>query len=104
MNEPDTTTLRPFVNATGALIVKTESKKKRKARVPRAPRVLDPGIQAIHDAAKLDVKNYRRKQASAKLLATIVTKRLPQLTQDDRNKLADALRDNTTLNLIPANP
>ena len=87
-----------------APLLVTKPPRKRKAATPRAPRVIDPGIAAIHTAAKAEVLNYRRKQASARLLATIITKRLAQLTTEDRNKLADALCDSTTPTLTPTQP
>lgn len=63
--------------------------RKRKASVPRKPRVVDPAITA-------KVKAYRDSLLkSSKRLATIL-KLVPLLTQEDRNKLADALRYLTT--------
>ncbi|TSA40190.1 hypothetical protein D4Q85_00195 [bacterium] len=79
MNEPTTTP------------IPTATKKPRKTRTPRAPRQIDPGIALIHADAAKQVAAYRSKQASAKILATILNKRLPQLTDNDKFKLRVAL-------------
>ncbi len=73
------------------------TKRTRKPRIaitlgiPRAPRRIDPGIKEIHDFAKAKVAQYRSAQASAKILATILNKRLAQLTDDDKGRLRAAL-------------
>ena len=70
--------------------------RKRRSTSPRSPRVLDPGVAAIHAEAKAKVAEYRRAQASGGILKTIIDKRLAQLTDNDRQKLYDALKELVT--------
>ncbi len=82
----------------------TEVSKKRRFKVPRkpsAPRVMDPEIVALRKAHNANVKALHTRRASAKLLATILNKRLAQMTQDDRSKLFDALAKTETPKLLP---
>lgn len=72
----------------------------RKKKGPSKPRVIDPGIMAIHAEAKAKVAEYRKLTASGRILKTIVEKRLAQLTQDDRHKLFDALAGTCTPKLV----
>lgn len=65
--------------------------RKRKASKPRAKPKLDEGIKAIREKMALEVAAYRSAQASAKILETFLTKRLPKLTAEDRQKLFDEL-------------
>ena len=70
--------------------------RKRKPATPRAPRTIDPGIAAINTERNEKVKAYRSAQASAKILATILNKRLPKLTPNDRAALFDTLSKTET--------
>ena len=74
--------------------------RKRKA-VAAKPRVIDPGIAALRAEHAAKVNEYRKTDASKRLLRTILEKRLSQLTTADREKLFDALKLNTTPPLIP---
>lgn len=67
--------------------------RKRRTTAPRAAKKLDPAIAAINERRRLEVIAYRSSQASAKILDTFLTKRLPNLTADDRQKLFDVLSD-----------
>ena len=67
----------------------------------KRPRTIDPGIEAIHREACAKVAAYRRVQQSHKLFNTIITKRLSQLTQSDRERLMDALSASVSPALIP---
>ena len=70
---------------------------KRKATKPRAPRKpRDPGLVEIDAQFAAAKTAYRHKQASAKLLATFINKRLPKLTANDRAKLFDLLSKTET--------
>ena len=64
--------------------------RKRKAASKRTDRTLDPEIIRLRQEHNQRVKEYRGKAASAKLVATMI-KRLPQLTADDKAKLAGHL-------------
>ena len=79
----------------------TKPARKRKTSTPRKPRVIDPGIAAIHAESAQKIKVYRSTQASAKILATILNKRLPKLTANDRAKLFDLL-SKTETPVLPA--
>jgi hypothetical protein len=70
----------------------TPTKRTRKphAAAKPVPRVIDPEITRLRQEHSLRVKEYRGKAASAKILATMLT-RLVQLTPEDKAKLADAL-------------
>jgi hypothetical protein len=72
------------------------ARKKSAARKQSGPRKLDPGLAELRKLHSANVAAYRAKTASQKLLATIVNKRLAQLTQEDRLKLLDALKPMTT--------
>jgi ribosomal protein L25 (general stress protein Ctc) len=67
-------------------------KRKRKSTAPRGPRIADPAVAAIYAEAKTKVIAYRSAKASGKILHTILTKRLAQLTPLDKEKLFDALK------------
>lgn len=64
---------------------------KRKATA-RLPRVNDPGIVKLREQHAQRVSDYRQKSASARILKTILEKRLAQLTMVDKETLFDALR------------
>lgn len=66
-------------------------KKSKKQKMPRAPRVVDPAVLAIRQEAAAKVKELHRSRASGGVLNTIVTKLIPKLTLEDRDKLSDAL-------------
>ena len=70
-------------------------------RKPSKPRVIDPGIAAIHAEAKAKVAEYRKRTASGRILKTIVEKRLAQLTGIDKQVLFDELAKTCTQILIP---
>jgi hypothetical protein len=72
----------------------------RKKRGPSKPRVIDPGIAAIHAEAKAKVVEYRKLGASGRILKTILEKQLAQLTAEDRQKLFDELRGSCTPKLV----
>lgn len=76
------------------------TKPARKARKPRkapsGPRVIDAGIAELRRLHAANVQAYQAKTASAKILATIVNKRIEQLTDEDRMKLLDTLQAITT--------
>ena len=76
------------------------NRKTPKARKLSKPRVIDPGIAAIHAEAKQKVAEYRKTSASGRLLKTILEKRLAQLTVDDRQKLFDTLSGEFTPKLV----
>ena len=62
----------------------------------KATPVIDPGILAIREQAKAQVKALRLARKSAAVLKSIVDKKLPALTTEDRNKLSEALKVITT--------
>lgn len=64
---------------------------KRKPATPRAPRVIDPAIKAIHDRMKLDVAAHRAAQTSAKILKTVLEKFLPNMDLSDLAILLHAI-------------
>lgn len=70
----------------------TPTRKRKKSTAPRAPRTIDPGVAQIRKEASERIKEYHKSQASEKLLATILDKRLPQLTTADKEKLFDHLK------------
>lgn len=72
----------------------------RKKKEPSKPRVIDPGIAAIHAEARAKVAEYRKLTASGRILKTILEKRLAQLTPLDKQKLFDALAGTCTPKLI----
>lgn len=57
---------------------------------------MDPEIARIRRRYNEEVKEHLRRRASAKLLKTIIDKRLPRLVGADREKLLDTLMANTT--------
>ena len=61
---------------------------------------IDPAIIELKRQHKENVAKFRHNKASAKLLKTILEKRLPQMTQEDKNKLADVLIPCTTPKLV----
>lgn len=67
-------------------------KKKRAAKHARLPRTIDPEVTAIRKEATSKVKELHRARASARLLKTILEKRLAKLTQQDRESLFDYLK------------
>ena len=72
----------------------------RARKAPSKPRVIDPGIAAIHAEARAKVAEYRKTCSSSRIFQTIIGKRLAQLTQDDKQKLFDALAGTCTPKLI----
>ena len=72
----------------------------RKKKGLSKPRVIDPGISAIHAEARAKVAEYRKTCSSSRIFQTIIGKRLAQLTQDDKQKLFDALAGTCTPKLI----
>jgi hypothetical protein len=77
--------------------VTRNARKARKARkAATGPRVIDAGIAELRRLHADNVQAYQAKNASAKILATIINKRIVQLTEADRQKLLDALTPNTT--------
>lgn len=78
-----------------------KAKRSRKSSTPRAKASIDPGIKAIREKMALEVAAYRSSQASAKILDTFLTKRLPRLTPDDRQRLFDELSLTETPSLLP---
>lgn len=72
----------------------------RKKKGPSKPRVINPGIAAIHAEAKAKVAEYRKLTASGRILKTILEKRLAQLTPDDKQKLFDELTATCTPKLV----
>lgn len=81
----------------------TAPKKTRKRRTfsPSTPREIDPEIKALQEEHKRRVIELRNRRRSAALLKTILDKRLAQMTDEDKNKLADTLRSCSTLPLPP---
>lgn len=79
----------------------TTTKKRKRSSTPRAKAAIDPGIKAIRDKMALEVAAYRSSQASAKLLDTFISKRLPKLTPEDRAKLFKKLEETETPELLP---
>ncbi|MGV1047693.1 MAG: hypothetical protein ACOYD4_04090 [Solirubrobacterales bacterium] len=73
-----------------------KSKRARKVKAARAPRVIDPGIAAIQARMRTEIAAYRRQKGSAGILKTILTKRLPQLNAADKMRLMDALQQQVT--------
>jgi len=93
MNEPTTTP------------IPTATKKPRKPRItltlktPRAERRVDERIKAIHAEAAVKVAAYRRTQASARILISLLNRKLAKMTDDDKAKLRAALDAVVTLPL-----
>ena len=85
-------------------VEKPESKPKQRSikptRKPSKPRVIDPGIAAIHAEAKARVVEYRKMGASERILKTIIGKRLAQLTAIDKQALFDELAKTCTPKLV----
>jgi hypothetical protein len=54
---------------------------------PKAPRLLDPDIAKLRQAHAANVLDLKRRRTSAKILQTILEKRLPALTDEDIAKL-----------------
>lgn len=85
-----------------------ESKKKprkaREARKTRSPRIVDPGIAAIHSEMKQKVADYRKEKSSERIFRVIVEKRLPQMDETHRQALFDVLSKICTPTLIPDKP
>ena len=85
-------------------VEKPESKPKQRSikptRKPSKPRVIDPGIAAIHAKAKLKVEEYRKLSRSGRILKTILEKRLAQLTAGDQQALFDKLGLTCTPKLV----
>lgn len=70
--------------------------RKRRASSTATPREIDPEIKTLQEEHKRRVAELRNRRRSAALLKTILDKRLAQLTDEDKNKLADALRQCST--------
>ena len=58
---------------------------------PRAPRVIDPAVEAIRAECKAKIKALAGARASNGIPQTIIAKRLPQLTQEHKQLLFDEL-------------
>lgn len=69
-----------------------------KPKTRKKPQI-DPEIEAIRKRANKEVQEYLRRRRSAAILETIINKRLPQLTQLDKDKLYDALSHQVTPSL-----
>ena len=67
------------------------TKRTKKQKTPRAPRVIDPAVLAIRKEAAEKVKELHRSRASGGVLNTIITKLIPKLTKEDQEKLVTAL-------------
>jgi len=93
MDEPITTVLTP-----------TKPARKSRKRTPSGPRKIDPGIAAIHEETRKRIAAYRKTQNSSKILATIINKRLEQLTEADKQKLFGTLSGVVTVTLDNQNP
>ena len=92
----------PVIPATAKPV---RTRKATKATAPvktRKPRTVDPAVQALRDktnAAIAALKKEQKERAatlklekkSAGVLRVIIDKRLPKLTTEDKNKLADVL-------------
>ena len=76
------------------------ARKTPKLRKPSKPRVIDPGIAAIHAEAKARVAEYRKLSRSGRILKTILEKRLAQLTAGDQQALFDKLGLTCTPKLV----
>ena len=70
------------------------------AKKTRAPRVVDPAVEAIRSECKLKIKALAGARASNGILQTIIVKRLPQLTQEHRQALFDELAKTCTTALF----
>ena len=72
--------------------------KRKYTRTPKPVKVrtLDPDIKRLQQEHSQKVANLRASKASARMLVVIIEKRLPKLTAEDRNKLADLLAKTTT--------
>ncbi len=77
------------------------AKRKRKSLAARKPRVIDPGVAEIRREASDKIKEYHKKQSSARLVKTIIEKRVAQLTRQDQEKLFDHLKNIVTPPLEP---
>jgi hypothetical protein len=100
MNEE---TVKPPVEQTPSLTKPRSiyaARKTPKLRKPSKPRVIDPGIAAIHAEAKARVVEYRKMGASGRILKTIIGKRLAQLTGIDKQALFDELAKTCTPKLV----
>ena len=80
--------------------VKKAAQKKTAVKKTRAPRVVDPAIEAIRAECRAKIKALAGSRASNKILQTIVTKRLAQLTPEHRQALFDELAKTCTPVLI----
>ena len=82
-----------------APVKKAATKKTPPAKKPRAPRKVDPAVEAIRAEARDKIKALAGSRASNKILQTIVSKRLAQLTQVHRQALFDELAKTCTASL-----
>ena len=60
-------------------------------KTTKAIRVLDPDIAKLRQAHAQNVLDLKRRRTSASILATIIEKRLPALTDEDIAKLLAAI-------------
>jgi len=67
------------------------------AKKTRAPRTIDPEKEAILAKCRAEIKALKGARVSNRILQTIITKRLPQLTQEHRQALFDELAKTRTL-------
>lgn len=72
----------------------------KRASKPRKPRTLDEGIAAIHAETRAKIAQYRLKINSSKITDTFISKRLPKLTEADKERLMDELSKTTTPALL----
>ena len=79
-----------------AALVKKAAVKETTVKKTRAPRVVDPAVEAIRAEARDKIKALAGSRASNKILQTIVSKRLAQLTQEHRQALFNELAKTCT--------
>jgi len=56
-----------------------------------ASRTIDPGIEALRKEHSFRVESLKKARRSAKILQGILTKKIPDLTASDQEKLSDHL-------------
>jgi hypothetical protein len=66
----------------------------------RKPRTIDPAVEAIRAEARDKIKSLAGSRASNRILQTIVSKRLAQLTPEHKQALYDELAKTCTQKLI----
>jgi hypothetical protein len=73
--------------------------KSKTIKKPRAPRKIDPAVEAIRAEAAEKIKAVHVARGSEKILQTIVAKRLPKMTAAHRRELFDELGKEFTAKL-----